>query len=68
MAKGGQGPKLAIAVVFFLIAGAAIAWQMGVFGGGSPTQKTQAERDADAERIRKAVEAGEMEQPKALLE
>jgi hypothetical protein len=61
MAKGGQGPKLAIAAVFFVLAGLAIAWQMGVFKG-TPAPVEQKER---AEEVRKAVEKGEVpNQPK----
>lgn len=68
MAKGGQGPKMAIAAVLFLAAGVAIAWQMGAFGSGAaPSTKSDAERKAEAERFRKAVEAGEAKKPTTTL-
>ncbi|MCA9293325.1 MAG: hypothetical protein KDA20_05870 [Phycisphaerales bacterium] len=65
MAKGGQGPKVAIAAVFFIAAAVAVAWQMGAFGSGAPkSTKSAEERQAEAERMRKLVESGEAkEQP-----
>ena len=63
MAKGGQGPKLVIAVVFFVIAAGVIAWQMGVFGGGggaAVSEERQEMRD-EAERFQQKVDRGEAE-------
>jgi hypothetical protein len=63
MAKGGQGRKLAIAAVFFVLAGLAIAWQMGVFKGSPAPAKQLEER---AEQVREAAAQGKVpaNQPK----
>ena len=70
MAKGGQGPKVAIAVALFLVAGGVIAWQMGWLGGGGDdglSDEERAAREAEKERMRQLVERGEAEAPTTRL-
>lgn len=43
--------KIAVALVFLLIAGALLAWNAGLFGGGSGSAQPSAESEPESKQI-----------------